>query len=114
MEEMLARRVAADVAAQERRDVLQDALALILERRRADVADRSEQPRSEAERIGVLGAHADVRLRVGGRVAREPVEIDLARLGAGSLAKQNVAALNEAQAEPVVRPLTAALVLRVE
>jgi hypothetical protein len=90
--------------------------------------DRTEQPRPEAKRIGVLGAHARVGLpagpspprrsasptadeRLGARVARQPVEIDLAGLRARALAQQHVAALDEAQPEAVV---AAARALRIE
>ena len=108
VEELLARRVAADVPAQEVGRALGDAVPDRIECRPAPVAQGSEQPRSEAERIGVLGEGAPVLAetdttdeRLGARVLHQAVEIDLRRLGARPLAQEHVATLDEAEAEPV-------------
>ena len=102
---MLARGFPADVAPQERRRLLQHLFANGLEGGVRQLGDRAEQPGAEPERIGILGRCAAVMgkpdatdQRLGAGVLHQVVEVHLDGLGAGALLKQDVAALDEAEA----------------
>src|SRR5262249_3821960 len=111
VEHVLARRPAADVPPQEGRDALEHALPHRLEAGlagRAEAAHGAEEPRAEAERVGVLARRVAVLARpdpradgVGAQIVDEPVELDLARLDARTLLQQHVPALYEAQAPTI-------------
>src|SRR6185295_6529512 len=119
MEDVLAGRLAADVAAQEVGHALQHAIAHRLEAAGADPPHRSEQPRTEPERIGVIGRAVTIAAEadppdesVGAQVLDEAVEIDLLRVGARPLLQEDVAPLHEADA-PAFGTARAARVKRV-